>query len=174
MCVFTGTHLRAPRVLFQSYTCVCSTWYTWGTHMRTREHTHMCRREHTHVYCSDLCARRNTDTHEYLPDNKHVLSWNTNTCLVGTHFKCVHVNTRLCTRGTHICVHVNTHTRACGADPHARVHLITHMCSPETQTRVQLERTCVRVEQTCVHLITNICSPGTHARVQLKRTCVHT
>ena len=80
--------------------------------MRTREHTHvrtcnthMCTAHvNTHIYA----RAENTDTHECSSDNKHVFSWNTTVCLIGTQ-TCVHVNTHMCTRehstrGTHTCV----------------------------------------------------------------------
>ena len=43
---------------------------------------------HTHVYCTRehtfMRTLKHRHTHEYSSDNKHVFSWNKNTCLVGT------------------------------------------------------------------------------------------
>ena len=113
--------------------------YTWETQMRTREHTHnvhtcnthMCTAHvNTHIYA----RAENTDTHECSSDNKHVFSWNTTVCLIGTQ-TCVHVNTHMCTREhTHIYAHPE-HTHECSSEN-------KHVFTWNTNT-CPLEHTCV-------------------------------
>ena len=66
---------------------------------------------------------------------------------------------------------MKTHTCARGADTHThthtRVHLITNMCPPGTQTRVQLERTCVHAR---TH---NVCREHTYKKVHAEQTHTH-
>ena len=95
---------------------------SWNAHVCTREHTMCAVNTHT-----KKCTR-SRHTRTCSSDNKHVFSWNTTVCLIGTQ-TCVHVDTHMCTQEhTHIYAHPE-HT-------HTSVHLKTNMYSPETQTRV--------------------------------------
>ena len=116
MCVHVNTHMctrgRRECAHVNTHTHV----HTWNTH------THVyCTCEHTHIYA----RAENTDTHECSSDNKHVVSWNTTVCLIGTQ-PCVHVNTHMCTREhTHIYIYIYAHPE------HTHTH--THVRSSENK-----------------------------------------
>ena len=122
----------------------------------------------THIYA----RAENTDTQECSSDNKHVFSWNTTVCLIGTQ-TCVHVNTHMCTREhTQIYAHPeHTHTsvhlkQTCVHLQHKHVSIGTHMCV-HVNTHMS-----TRGRRKCAHVNTHTCAHVQHTHVYC--TCEHT
>ena len=133
---------------------------SWNAHVCTREHTMCAVNTHT-----KKCTR-SRHTRTCSSDNKHVFSWNTTVCLIGTQ-TCVHVNTHMCTREhTHIYAHPeHTHTRVfiskqtCVHLEHKHVSIGTHMCV-HVNTHM-----CTRGRRKCAHVNTHMCTRATHTCV---------